>query len=60
MRLSDVLPNFLFAASEIMRDYYLYTLHIEVVSRIIERLKNQDPQKSENIREVFKLHRMID
>ena len=39
LRLSDFLPNFLFATIEKMRDYYLYTLHIGVASRIVKRIK---------------------
>ena len=40
LRLFDVLPNFPFATSETMRNYYLQTWYIRVASRISKRLKN--------------------
>ena len=39
LRLSNVLPNFHFATSETMADYYLQTWYILVASRVAERLK---------------------
>ena len=39
LRLSDVLSNFPFTASETMGDYYLWTSHTRVASRVAERLK---------------------
>ena len=39
LRLFDVLPNFSFATSETMHDYYLYTWYIRVAERVAERLK---------------------
>ena len=39
LRLADVLPNFPFTTNETMGDYYLYTRHIRVASRVAERLK---------------------
>ena len=39
LRLFDVLPNFPCTTSETMRDYYLWTWYIRVVSRVSERLK---------------------
>ena len=35
----DVLPNFPFTTSETMRDCYLQTWYIRVVSQVVERLK---------------------
>ena len=59
LSLFDVLPNFPFTTSETMRDYYLETWYIQVASRVVERLRIQDPRKLGNIRRVSKPHRMI-
>ena len=39
LRLFDVLPNFPFTTSEMIRDYYLQTWYIRVASQVAERLK---------------------
>ena len=59
LRLSNVLQNFPFTASEMMGDYYLQTWYIRAASRVAERLKSYDLRKLGNIRKVSKLHRMI-
>ena len=38
LRLFDVLPNFPFTTSEMMRDYYLKTWYIRVALRVAEAL----------------------
>ena len=58
-RIFDVLPNFPFTTSEMMRDCYLQTRNIRVASRVAERLKTLNLKKLGNIRKVSKLHRMI-
>ena len=58
-RLFDVLPNFSFTTSEIMREYYLQTWYVPVASRVAKQLKSYDVRKLGNIRKVSKLHRMI-
>ena len=59
LRLFDVLPNFSFTTSKMMRDYYLQTWYIPVASRVAKQLKSYDVRKLGNIRKVSKLHRMI-
>ena len=39
LRFFDVLTNFPFTASGMMRDYYLQTWYIRIFSRVAERIK---------------------
>ena len=53
LKVFDVLPNFLFATSETMRDYYLQTWYIRVAKRL------KDLRKLGNIKKESKLDRVI-
>ena len=59
LRYFNVLPNFLFTASEMMGDYYLSTQFIRAVSRVAKRLSTYDPRKLENVRKVYECHIII-
>ena len=58
LRLFDDLPNFPFATSETMGDYYLQTWYIRVGSRVAEPRKTQGLSKLGNIRKLSKPHEM--
>ena len=57
LRLFDALPNFSSTKSETMRNYYLETWYIRIVSQVNEGLKTFDLRKLGNVRKVPKLYR---
>ena len=60
LRLFDVLPNSPFTTNENMWDYYLSTWYIRVASGVAKHFKTGDLGKSENIKKLSKLYRMIE
>ena len=58
LRLFGILPNFLFTASETMRDYYLKRWYMGAALQVTKRLKTFDLRKLEHIKKVSKLLRM--
>ena len=49
LRLFDILPNFLFIASESMRSYYLSTRYIRVPSSVAEQQAFVPTQEKNNL-----------
>ena len=58
-RVFYVFRDFTFTACETMSDYYLQTWYVRVVSRLSERLQNEDLRKLRHITKVSKVDRMI-